>query len=224
MIPLHNRLKTLWRKKLPSTKPAADCGDGAEEREQTESHTLDYNRNYRLSDACRHRVRKFLLHDPAPLVPLSRHLENIERKISRSIKRACAFAAACWRSGKKVLLRVLAPLVPIYRRLKIIWRQNLRSIKRTARSAARYAEVCLSHGKKVLLRALAPLLPLCNRLQTIWRKLFPSTTRVPYSGDWLSRTAMAGAITFGVALIANASVNGNLLTVAGSTLQSGGAT
>src|SRR5437660_2425485 len=119
MIPLHNRLKTLWRKKLPSTKPAADCGDGAEEREQTESHTLDYNRNYRLSDACRHRVRKFLLRVVSPLMPLYNRIKIIERKISRGIKRAGRFAAAYWRSGRKVLLRALAPLLPIYHRFKI---------------------------------------------------------------------------------------------------------
>src|SRR5437868_12823566 len=124
MIPLHNRLKTLWRKKLPSTKPAAGCGNGAEELKQTESHTLDYNRNYRLSDACRHRVRKFLLRVVSPLMPLYHRIKIIERKISRTIKRACAFAAASWRSGKNVLIRALTPLLPIFRRLRIIWRQH----------------------------------------------------------------------------------------------------
>src|SRR5438046_2973785 len=128
MISLYNRLQTAWRKKLRSTKPAPDCGDGAEQIEQAQPNTLDYNRSYRLSDACRPRIRQFSLRVPAPLVPLY------------------------------------------------------------------------------------------NRLQTIWRKIFPRTTRVAYSADWLSRTAMAGAISFSVAFIADASINGNgnLLAVAGS--------
>src|SRR5260370_15610047 len=115
MIPLYNRRQTAWRKNFRSTKPAADCGDGAEEIEQAQPNTLDYNRNYRLSDVCRPSVRKFLLHVPAPLVPLSCRLQNIWRKISPSIKRARDFAEACWRFGKKVLLRAHAPLLPIYR-------------------------------------------------------------------------------------------------------------
>src|SRR5437588_261081 len=34
MIPLHNRLKTLWRKKLPSTKPASDLSPVQNYREK----------------------------------------------------------------------------------------------------------------------------------------------------------------------------------------------
>src|ERR1700751_5716972 len=109
MIPLYHRLQTALRKNFRSTKPAADCGDGSEELEQTQSKTLDYNRNYRLSDGRRHRVRKFFLRVLAPPVLLNPRLQNIWRKISRSIKRACDFTGFCWRFAKKVLLRALTP-------------------------------------------------------------------------------------------------------------------
>src|SRR5437016_11860216 len=147
MIPLYNRLQTAWRKNFGSTKPPTNCAAGAEELEQTQSKTLDYNRNYRLSDGRRHRVRNFLLRLLAPPVLLNPRLQNIWRKISRSIKRASDFTEACWRSAKKVLFRALAPLLPIYHRSKIIWRKRWLS-----------AKACLR-------RALAPFAPLLHRLR-----------------------------------------------------------
>src|SRR4029077_17127659 len=149
MISLYNRLQNAWRKNFRSTKPAADCGDGAEELEQAQPKTFGYNRDYRLSDAGRHRVRKFFVR---VLAPINYRLESIWRKISCSIKRACDFTGACWRFAKKVLFRVLAPLLPIYHRFKIIWRKSW------------------LFAKKAVHRALAPFAPLLHRLGIVWRK------------------------------------------------------
>src|SRR5262249_19978060 len=123
MIPLYHRLKIAWEKKLRSTRPARDCAETGEELEQSQAKLLDYNRNYRLSDGSRHRVRKFFLRILAVPAPIYYRPQNICRKISRGTKRACDFVAACWRSAKAGLLRALAPFAPVLHRLGIIWRK-----------------------------------------------------------------------------------------------------
>ena len=167
MIPLYNRLQTAWRKNFRSTKPAVDRAESGEELEQAQSKTLDYNRNYRLSDSRRHCVREFLLRILAPpLAPLHNGLKIICRKILWSIKRAGRFGGTCWWYAKKGLLHVLAPLRPFSRPLKTILRKNLQSIKRAGHLVAG----CWHYGKKGGLRALTPLAPIYHRLKIIWRK------------------------------------------------------
>ena len=119
---LHRRLKTTGTRNLLNTKRGPNCGDGGDEAWQTQGDTLDYNRNYRLSDRCQRRVRKALPRIFPPLALLNHRLKIIWRKNLRGIKRAGDFAAACWRSGKKVLLHALARIGPaLYNLLKSAW-------------------------------------------------------------------------------------------------------
>jgi autotransporter-associated beta strand protein len=126
--PFVARSKTIGSENLLSTKRGTDCGDAEQKLEQAQSDTLDYNRNYRLSDSRRRRVAKVLLPPiHAALGPFWHRLKIIWRK---NLRGAGGFAEACWRYAKKVVLRALARIGPaLYKLLKAAWRKNLLSTK-----------------------------------------------------------------------------------------------
>ena len=126
--PFVDRSKTIGSENLLSTKRGTDCGDADQQLEQVQSDTLDYNRNYRLSDSRRRRVTKVLLPPiHAALGPFWHRLKIIWRK---NLRGAGDFAEACWRHAKKALLHAFASIGPaLYNRLKTAWRKNLLSTK-----------------------------------------------------------------------------------------------
>jgi hypothetical protein len=111
-------------------------------------------------------------------------------------------------------------MIPLYSRLQTLWRKNLRGTKvkgdcgeggeeleqAQSKTLDYNSNYRFSDGRRHRVRKFLPriLAPLYYRLKTAWKK------------NWLARTAMAGAITLGVALI--------LGIVAGSILRSDSAT
>jgi fibronectin-binding autotransporter adhesin len=202
MIPVYHTLKTAWEKNFRSTKSARECAEGGEELEPIQLHTPDYNRNYRVTDGRRHRIRKFLLRIFAPVTPLHNGLKIISRKSLRAIKRAGDFGEACWHYGKKGLFRACAPLAPLYNWLKTTSRKNLLSTTRVSQRGHDEQEL-----KPIQLDTLD------YNINCGWR----GGPLLPKNNEWKARAAVLASIVFGVAFIAKASMGRELLLFADAT-------
>ena len=199
----YRRLKITVKENLLSTKGAPDCGDADPALERAQSDTLDYNRNYRLSDSRRRRVSKALPRILPPLALFNHRLKIIWRKNLRGIKRAGDFAEACWRSGKKVLLHALACIGPaLYKLLKTAWSPACAGLLSTKSALEDEA-------------GQAPSDTLDYNRTSGWRGGPPPRQ----NKNWIPRIALAEAIALSL-LLANGYAGGGFLRVAGITLPS----
>ena len=193
-----------------NTKHGPDCGDAEQKFEQVQSVTLDYNRNYRLSDRRRRRVTKVLLPPiDAPLGPFWHRLKIIWRK---NLRGAGGFAEACWRHAKKVVLRALARIGPaLYNILKTAWSPavaELLSTKPAPERRNRGDEAGQTHSDTLDY----------NRTRG-WCGGPPPRQ----SKNWIPRVALVEAIALAL-LIVNGYAGGGFLRVPGMPLPSKSAT